>query len=109
MYVYYVYLYAYVRFPSIFDADECQWVAAAAAVGCDTSMGAHLEVINDQFARRANTTGCKAQLEKAGIGSDDVLEIKESMLDTRKRYDSAHGRMYCTNIIILLSLVVILI
>ena len=51
-------------------------------------MGAHLEVMNDQFARRANTTGCKAQLEKAGLGSDDVLEIKESMLDTRKRYDS---------------------
>ena len=81
----YVCMYVCVRFPSIFDSEDCQWVAAAAAVGCDSSMGAHLEVINDQFARRANTTGCKAQLEKAGLGSDDVLEIKESMMDTRKR------------------------
>ena len=77
------------RFPPIFGADS-QWVAAAAAVGCDGSMGAHIGVVHDHFVRRAGSTGCKAQLEKAGMSGDDCLELKESLLDLRQRYNPAY-------------------
>ena len=73
------------RFPDFFGASS-QWVAAAAAVGSDASMGAHLGVVIDQFHRRVRSTGSKAQLDKEGISLDDCLEIRESLLNTKHRY-----------------------
>jgi hypothetical protein len=77
------------RFPPIFGADN-HWVAAAAAVGCDGSMGAHIGVVTDHFARRAGSMGCKAQLEKAGMTRDDCLELKEALLDLQRQYSTAY-------------------
>jgi hypothetical protein len=60
-------------------------ISVAAAVGSDTSVGAHIEQIATHFERSSRSALCRARLEDHGILGDESNEVIESLLEASKR------------------------
>ena len=67
---------------------DCTSLTAMSAVGCDASMGLHLERAAAAWSSSSANGRVSAQLEKTGLGKSEREEIEERILEVARRYDN---------------------
>jgi len=67
---------------------SCSQMTTIAAVGCDASMMLHLNRIAEGWIEGKRQGAVRAQLEKAGVNSEEQEEIRETILTLARVYDS---------------------
>ena len=66
----------------------CSSVTAMSAIGCDASMGIHLERVAASWSATTAKGRVGAQLEKSGLERLEREEIEERILSLARNYDA---------------------